>query len=82
MEQALTLRSRAYNRSSIERANRIDDIANRYLRNIVNTNSYKKSYDAAFDAQRQGNQDKSFDIQEKAMTRQYSRNTYMGLNQG
>ena len=82
MEQALTLRSRAYNRSSIERANRIDDIANRYLRNIVNTNSYKKSYDAALDAQRKGNQDKSFDIQEEAMTRKYSRNTYMGLNQG
>lgn len=82
MEQALTLRSRAFRNSSIDRANRIDDIAKRYLSNIVNTKSYKNSTNAAFDAQRKGNQDESFDIQEKAMTRQYSRNTYMGLNQG
>ena len=89
MEQALRLRNEAFSRNvnrgitiSDARMNRIDDIADRYLRNIARTKSHRNSMQEAVNAMSKGDQDRSTDIQDAAIERKYSRNTYMGLNGG
>ena len=89
MEQALRLRNEAFTRNarngittSDARMNRIDDIADRYLRNIARTKSHRNSMQEAVNAMSKGDQDRSTDIQDAAIERKYSRNTYMGLSNG
>ena len=89
MEQALRLRNEAFSRNarngvytSDARMRRIDDIADRYLNNIANSKSQRKSMNAALDALASGEDDRGYEIKDAALERKYSRGTYMGLSNG
>ncbi|MCC8037284.1 MAG: hypothetical protein LIP02_03990 [Bacteroidales bacterium] len=76
--QRLRLWSRVQRGSA--RESRINEIAERYKRNIDNTKSMKDSIARADKANAEGKD--PYDVLLKAEKRQYSQNTYMGINAG
>ena len=64
------------------RRNRIADIADRYVRNILQTRSGRNGTNRWMQASADGNQEKAKGLVSELENKQYGQRTYMGLSNG
>ena len=64
------------------RHNRIADIADRYVRNILQSRSGRNGTNRWMQANIDGNREKAKELVSKLENKQFSQRTYMGLNGG
>ena len=68
--------------AQVARYQKMQDISDRYIRNIRNSKSYQQGVRRSMIPERKGDYDREMAIMEKTENRAYSRNTYMGLAAG
>jgi hypothetical protein len=68
--------------AQVERYNKMQDISDRYVRNIRSSKAYQSDVRRSIKAERAGDYNKEQAILNRAEGRSYSQRTYMGLAKG